>query len=64
MSENKRTLEKYIEGFTKSDHEQVLSCFYRRAFKASQIVGRPSAAEYTKNTAYPAPSAEGMATVA
>jgi ketosteroid isomerase-like protein len=26
VSENKRTIEKYIEGFTKSDHEQVLSC--------------------------------------
>jgi ketosteroid isomerase-like protein len=26
MSENKRTIEKYIEGFNKSDHEQILSC--------------------------------------
>jgi ketosteroid isomerase-like protein len=26
VSENKRTIEKYIDGFTKSDHEQVLSC--------------------------------------
>lgn len=26
MSENKRTVEKYMEGFGKSDHEQVLSC--------------------------------------
>ncbi len=26
MSENKRTIEKYIDGFRKSDHEQILSC--------------------------------------
>ena len=26
MSENKRTIEKYIDGFNKSDHEQILSC--------------------------------------
>ena len=26
MSENKRTVEKYIEGFRKSDHEEILSC--------------------------------------
>jgi ketosteroid isomerase-like protein len=26
VSENKRTIEKYIDGFTKSDHEQVLCC--------------------------------------
>lgn len=26
MSENKRTVEKYIDGFNKSDHEQILSC--------------------------------------
>ena len=26
MSENKRTVEKYLEGFRKSDHAQVLSC--------------------------------------
>ena len=26
VSENKKTIEKYIDGFTKSDHEQVLSC--------------------------------------
>src|SRR5262245_33878239 len=26
MSENKRIVEKYIDGFRKSDHEQILSC--------------------------------------
>jgi ketosteroid isomerase-like protein len=26
MSENKKTIEKYIDGFNKSDHEQILSC--------------------------------------
>jgi len=26
VSENKRTVEKYMDGFSKSDHEQVLSC--------------------------------------
>lgn len=26
MSENKRTVERYIEGFNKSDHSQILSC--------------------------------------
>ena len=26
MTENKRTVEKYIDGFRKSDHAQILSC--------------------------------------
>ena len=26
MTENKTTIERYIEGFRKSDHEQILSC--------------------------------------
>lgn len=26
MSENKKTIEKYIDGFNKSDHEQILFC--------------------------------------
>jgi ketosteroid isomerase-like protein len=26
MTENKRTVERYIDGFRKSDHEQILSC--------------------------------------
>ena len=26
MRENKRTVEKYLDGFRKSDHEQILSC--------------------------------------
>lgn len=26
MTENKRTVERYIEGFRRSDHEMVLSC--------------------------------------
>jgi len=26
MSENKRTVEKYMDGFRKSDHAQILSC--------------------------------------
>lgn len=26
MSEDKKTIEKYIDGFNKSDHEQILSC--------------------------------------
>lgn len=26
MSENKKTIETYIDGFQKSDHEQILSC--------------------------------------
>lgn len=26
MSENKKTIEKYIDGFQKSDHKQILSC--------------------------------------
>lgn len=26
MTENKRTVERYIDGFIKSDHQQILSC--------------------------------------
>jgi ketosteroid isomerase-like protein len=26
MTENKATVEKYLDGFNKSDHEQILSC--------------------------------------
>jgi len=26
MSENKKVIEKYIDGFNKSDHKQILSC--------------------------------------
>ncbi len=26
MSENKKTIKKYIDGFNRSDHEQILSC--------------------------------------
>ena len=26
MSENKKVIEKYMDGFNKSDHEQILSC--------------------------------------
>jgi ketosteroid isomerase-like protein len=26
MTENKRTVEKYMEGFRRSDHEEILSC--------------------------------------
>ena len=26
MSENKKVVERYIDGFNKSDHEQILSC--------------------------------------
>jgi ketosteroid isomerase-like protein len=26
MTENKRTVETYLDGFTRSDHEQILSC--------------------------------------
>jgi ketosteroid isomerase-like protein len=26
MTENKRTVEKYMDGFRKSDHEKILSC--------------------------------------
>ena len=26
MTENKKTVEKYIDGFNKSDHKQILSC--------------------------------------
>ncbi|MGE5861142.1 MAG: nuclear transport factor 2 family protein [Ignavibacteria bacterium] len=26
MSRNKKTIEKYIDGFNKADHEQILSC--------------------------------------
>jgi hypothetical protein len=26
MTENKRTVEKYMDGFRKSDHGQILSC--------------------------------------
>ncbi len=26
MTKNKRTVEKYMDGFRKSDHEQILSC--------------------------------------
>ena len=26
MTENKKTIEKYMDGFNKSDHEQILSC--------------------------------------
>lgn len=26
MSPNKKTVQKYMDGFNKSDHEQILSC--------------------------------------
>lgn len=26
MTENKKTVERYVDGFNKSDHEQILSC--------------------------------------
>jgi hypothetical protein len=26
MSENKKIVERYMDGFDKSDHEQILSC--------------------------------------
>ena len=26
MTENKKTIEKYMDGFNKSDHKQILSC--------------------------------------
>ena len=26
MTENKRTIERYLDGFNRSDHEQILSC--------------------------------------
>ena len=26
MTENKKTVERYLDGFSKSDHEQILSC--------------------------------------
>ena len=26
MSQNKQTVQKYMEGFTRSDHDQILSC--------------------------------------
>lgn len=26
MTENKRTVERYMDGFRRSDHEQILSC--------------------------------------
>ena len=26
MTENKKTIERYLDGFSKSDHEQILSC--------------------------------------
>lgn len=26
LSENKRTVQRYIDGFTRSDHDQILSC--------------------------------------
>lgn len=26
MTENKKTVERYLDGFNKSDHEQILSC--------------------------------------
>ena len=26
MSENKKVVEKYMDGFNKSDHKQILSC--------------------------------------
>ncbi len=29
MSENKRTIKRYIDGFNKSDHAQILSCLTR-----------------------------------
>ena len=26
MSENKKTVEKFMDGFNKADHQQILSC--------------------------------------
>jgi ketosteroid isomerase-like protein len=44
MTENKRTVERYLDGFRRSDHEQILSCLTEdvewRMPGAFHVVGR------------------------
>jgi ketosteroid isomerase-like protein len=56
MTENKRTVERYIDGFNKSDHEQILSCLTEDVEwempGAFHLVGKPAFDREIENDAF------------
>lgn len=58
MSANKQTVERYIDGFNKSDHEQILSCLTDdiewTVFGAYRIAGKEAYDNEIDNPALPA----------
>jgi ketosteroid isomerase-like protein len=56
MSENKRTIEIYMDGFRKSDHEQVLSCLTEDVEweipGVFHVVGKPAFDKEIENDAF------------
>ena len=56
MSENKRTVERYIDGFNKSDHEQILGCLTEdiqwTVFGAFHLVGKDAYDKEIENPAF------------
>jgi ketosteroid isomerase-like protein len=56
VSENKRTVERYIDGFNKSDHEQILGCLTEdiqwTVFGAFHLVGKDAYDKEIENPAF------------
>ena len=56
VTENKKTIEKYIDGFNKSDHQQILSCLTENVEwelpGAFSIVGKASFDKEIENDAF------------
>lgn len=56
MTENKLTVERYIDGFNKSDHEQILSCLTEDVEwempGAFHLVGKPAFDREIENDAF------------
>jgi ketosteroid isomerase-like protein len=56
MTENKKTVERYMDGFNKSDHEQILSCLTEdiewKMPGAFHLVGKDSFDKEIENDAF------------
>ena len=56
MTENKKTVERYLDGFRKSDHEQILSCLTEDVEwempGAFHLVGKPAFDKEIENDAF------------
>ena len=56
MTENKRIVERYLDGFRKSDHEQILSCLTEDVEwempGAFHLVGKPAFDKEIENDAF------------